>query len=58
MNLSAYHCASRQYTKKVASQRLRGKLVWIHEYESYEQERKSVMPGTVGEHIMDVVCAQ
>lgn len=56
LNLSTYHCASRQYTKKVASQRLRGKPVWSYEYKSYEQERKSIMPDTVGEVIMEAVC--
>lgn len=56
LKLQVYHCASRQYTTKVASQRLRGNPVWSHEYKSYEQERNNIMPGTVAEIIMEAAC--
>ncbi|MBV2208115.1 MAG: S1C family serine protease [Thermomonas sp.] len=56
LRLDAYHCASRQSTTKFFSQRLRGSLVWSHEYKSYEQDRGSIQPGTVGEAIMEAVC--
>lgn len=55
--LMTYHCISRQTTLKDLSYRLRGNLVWSREYKSYEQERVSVMPDTVGESIMEAVCA-
>ena len=51
-----YHCASRQNTVKVVSQRLRGNPVWSKELKSYEQERKNIMPGTVNEAVMEAVC--
>lgn len=57
LKLTTYHCASRQYTTKVWSQRLRGDPVYTEEYQGYELKRKSVMPGTVGEALMEIVCA-
>lgn len=56
LDLSVYHCASRQKTAKVYSQRLRGSPVWSHEYKSYEQERKSITPDTLGEAVHTEVC--
>lgn len=56
LRLLTYHCASRQVTVKVLNQRLRGNSVWRGELKSYEQERQSIVPGTVGETIMQAVC--
>lgn len=56
LRLFTYHCASRQVTAKVLNQRLRGNPVWSGELKSYQQERQSIVPGTVGEQIMQAVC--
>ena len=54
--LDTHHCASRQVTRKYYSQRLRDSLVYSKEFKSYEMQRKSVTPDTVGEGIYDEVC--
>jgi len=47
--LNTYHCASRQVTEKYYSRRFRNSFVYGKEVKSYEMERSSITPDTLGE---------
>jgi hypothetical protein len=53
-----YHCDSRQWTLLSVTDKLKGSVVWSGERKSYQQERKSIQPDTVGEAIYEWVCGQ
>lgn len=57
MFLSIFHCAARQSSGLSSTRRLNGKVVWSYEVKSHQIERSNIMPDTVGEVILETVCA-
>jgi|JI6StandDraft_1071083.scaffolds.fasta_scaffold16105_2 hypothetical protein len=54
--LSNFHCSAQQISSLSKAQRLRGSVVWSHDYKSHEAKRQYAGPETVGEALLEAAC--